>query len=79
MLFRSDVMYTIRDIYESKSQPGQVALILKEITNEVSPILGHERGFYAWRFRPVDETWAEGVLNQIAEEIEEEALVWITE
>ena len=76
---KKDVMYTIRDIYESKLQPGQVALILKEIINEISPTLGHERGFYAWRFRPVDETWAEDVLNKIAEEIEEEALVWLTE
>ena len=76
---KKGVTYTIRDIYESKLQPGQVALILEEIRNEIHPPLGHERGFYSWRFRPVDEDWAEGILNKIAEEIEEEELVWLTE
>jgi hypothetical protein len=76
---KKDVIYTIRGIYESKKQPGQIALILNEITNDIHPTLGHERGFYAWRFRPVDEDWAEGILNKVAEEIEEEVLAWITE
>ena len=76
---KKGITYTIRYIYESKKQPGQIALVLEEIRNEIHPPLGHERGFYAWRFRPVDDTWAEEILNKIAEEIEEEALVWLTE
>ena len=76
---KKGVTYTIRDIYESKKQPGQIGLILEEIRNEINHTLGHERGFYAWRFKPVDDTWAEEILSKIAEEVEEEALVWLIE
>lgn len=76
---KKDIIYTIREIYESKSQPGQLALVLNEIKNEIIPGLGRERGFHSWRFRLVDEEWAEDILNKIAEEIEEEALVWLIE
>ena len=75
---KKGVTYTIRDIYESKKQPGQIALILEEIINKIHPSLGHERGFYAWRFKPVDD-WAEEILSKIAEEVEEETLVCLME
>tara|TARA_R110000868_G_scaffold118430_3_gene314054 strand:- start:540 stop:848 length:309 start_codon:yes stop_codon:yes gene_type:complete len=72
------ITYTIRDIYESKSNPGQVALILKEIINLVNETFGHELGFSEWRFKPLieDGSWAESVLEKV---IEKEALAWLVE
>ena len=76
---KKGVMYTIRDIYESKFNPGSIGFILDEIRNDIHPLLGHERGFYSWRFRAVDDNWADEILNKISEEIEEEELAWHTE
>ena len=78
---KAGVTYTIRDIYESKTCPGSIALILEEIVNPFNEKFGHELGFSDWRFKPLieDGSWAEGVLEKVAEQIEEEALAWITE
>ena len=71
--------YTIRGIYESQSKPGQVGLLLDEIQNEIHPELGFERGYDSCRFRSMNDIWSESILEKILNEVEEEALAWLTE
>ena len=64
--------YTVKNIFESVN-PGQYSIILEEVTTPYSEKLGHEMGYKADRFRPLDSyNFAEEVLNKITEEIEEE-------
>lgn len=78
---KAGVIYTIREIYKSKTNPGQIALVLEEIINPINEYFGHELGFSDWRFKPLidDDSWAESVLENIKEEIEEESLALLTE
>jgi hypothetical protein len=78
---KAGVTYTVREIYESKTNPGSIALVLEEIINPVNEEFGHELGFSDWRFKPLidDNSWAESVLENIKEEIEEESLALLTE
>lgn len=48
------------------------AILLKEAMASIGNL-----GFYNWRFRPLDESFADEVLKNIAEQIEEENLVTI--
>lgn len=67
---KAGVTYTIREIYKSKTNPGQIALVLEEIINSINEHWGHELGFSDWRFKPViyDNSWAESVLENVKEE-----------
>ena len=69
--------YTVRSVFESIN-PGQYSITLEEVSTPYSAKLGHEMGYKADRFRPLDSyQFAEETLNRIAEEIEEEMFVRI--
>jgi len=64
--------YTVREILSNDGQ----AIALDGIVTPYSSNLGREMGFKSDRFVPLDSyNWAEELLNEIAEEIEEELLV----
>jgi hypothetical protein len=68
--------YTVREILSD----DYTAIALEEIISPYSERLGREMGYKSDRFRPLDSyQWAEDTLNRIAEEIEDEFLIKITE
>lgn len=69
-------IYTVREIYDIQ---GITAVLLEEVTTPFSDRTGHELGYRLERFRPVTDSdiWAEDMLQQIVEQIEDEFLVKI--
>ena len=69
--------YTIKSIFESVN-PGQYSIALEETSTPYSAKLGHEMGYKADRFRPLEShQFVEEILNKITREIEEEMFVRI--
>lgn len=69
-------IYTVRALQTFNGMHG---ILLEEITTGMYRTSnGDEIGYMAFRFRPVDEQWAEDVLADIAEKIEEEFLVLVS-
>lgn len=68
---KKGLTYTVREIYEHPN--GTIAITVDEIINQFSTKLGRELGFNIDRFRPLEwDSWAESVLNEISEEVEDE-------
>lgn len=60
-------IYTVKEV---RSCTGGVKLKEVEATDR------NASGYFAeWRFRPIDTSWAEELLNELLEEINEEELV----
>lgn len=71
--------YTIRDIYESLTHPGIIAILLEEIVNSVY-VFNREIGYNSDRFKPIDMIeesveWSESILEKIEQEIETEVCI----
>lgn len=62
-------VYTIVGFHPTDKE----GVLIKEVENESQT--GY--GFYYWRFRPIDETFAEEVLSNIKEQIKEEELILV--
>ena len=73
-LLKKGQTYTVRGVHEIK---GVVALLLDEIQTPFSNRIGRELGYNSDRFRPLTDSdlWADEILSQIVEEIEDEFLV----
>ena len=75
-LITVDEIYVVREIL---TEDGS-AIALEGIISPYSERLGREMGYKSDRFRPLDSyQWADEILNQISEDIEDEFLVRITE
>jgi hypothetical protein len=61
-------------IYTIQSCIGDEAVTIEEIIPTDGCI-----GFWKWRFKPVDDEWADGILNKIIEEKNANELQWATE
>ena len=57
------------EIYTISSCIGDEAVTVKEVKPSDGCI-----GFWQWRFRPVDDEWADVILNKIIEEINADEL-----
>ncbi len=57
------------EIYTISSCIGDEAVTVKEVKPTDGCI-----GFWKWRFRPVDDEWADAILNKIIEEINADEL-----
>lgn len=73
-------IYTIRHIWESQTHSGRIGVVLEEIRNPINPHYNHEYGFDSDRFKPIDMIddsveWAESILTEIEEKIEEEICI----
>lgn len=68
-------IYTIRNFYHSKGGFG-ISVYLNEIYNE-NIFFGAEPSFSVDRFRKIDELFAENVIKNIKQEIEELELVCV--
>lgn len=67
------VMYEIYTVESINDFYGNIGVVLVE-DKSIFSLTG---GYWAYRFRPLDETFATEVLEQIKEQIEQEELVLI--